>query len=250
MRKKFNTTRREVGSNKKEVRIVQQSKVGKLNSLPSPEANQNNSQVAGLRICNDIAKEMTERVVFLTIEAIVENPSSKYKTGAYIFFDSGSQLTFISERLMQKLKLTPSSKEILTLYTFAAKKPLKKSAQLVEFYLLLKNDDKKLIQAYVISRVSEELQRINEKGESETVLLDLLIGSAYYWDVVKETSEERDAEGCFKITTTLGDAYFEKREASPSKLMFSSALSCHRNVANRPAPVNAEEFRSLETIRN
>ena len=65
---------------------------------------------------------------------------------------------------------------------------------------------------------------------------------------MKETSEERNAEGWYKITTTLGDVYCGKREASSNKSLFSSTLSCHRNVANRPAPVNVEEFWSLEAI--
>ena len=164
---KFNTTRREVGNNEREVIVVQQINVEELSSLPSPESNQNDMQVASLRSCNETVKEITERVVFLTVKAIVENQSSKYKTSAHIFFDSGSQLTFISERLRQKLNLAPLTEEILTLHTFVAKKPLKKLTQLVEFYLLLKNDERKLIQAYVMGKVSEELQRINERRKAK-----------------------------------------------------------------------------------
>lgn len=57
----------------------------------------------------------------------------------------------------------------------------------MEFYLLQINGEKSLIHAYVVNKVPKKLQTGNEKGETDLVQRDILIGSDYYWDIIKET---------------------------------------------------------------
>ena len=45
------------------------------------------------------------------------------------------------------------------------------------------------IQAYVIKKVAERLQSIGVDYEMRWVQPEILIGSDYYWDMVKETPD-------------------------------------------------------------
>ena len=133
------------------------------------EGYKNNLQVTNVKTCSEKANKSCEKVVLLSIKATVENSSNLSKSDTYLFLDSGSQLSFISEKLAQKLNLKPLTEEVLSIYTFAANRPLRRAIQLVEFHLVLRNEERKLIQAYVMNKISEELQAINDNGKTEMV---------------------------------------------------------------------------------
>ena len=122
--------------------------------------------------------------------------SKKQSTG--LLLDYGSQRTYISEDLINKLQLMPSNTEILTVFTFGSTKPKEFETRVVEFGLKLKNGQTMYIQANVVPKITGMIQRapINSEqfeslvkeyqladtlpNELEVSTVELLSGNDYY----------------------------------------------------------------------
>ena len=75
----------------------------------------------------------------MTLKASVNNRLNSNQVGTYLFFDSGSQRSFISKNRTQKLDLISLTEKVLSIQTFESKTPITEATQLVEFNLLLQN---------------------------------------------------------------------------------------------------------------
>ena len=80
------------------------------------------------------------------------NTSKKHSTR--LVLDCGSQRTYISEDLVNKLQLLSNSTEILTVITFGSTKSKEFKTPVVEFGLKLKNGQTMNIQAIVVPKIT------------------------------------------------------------------------------------------------
>ena len=93
------------------------------------------------------------------------NLNTSKKQSTRLILDCGSQRTYITGDLVNKLQLVSNNTEILTFFTFGSTKPKEFKTPVVEFGLKLKNGHTMNIQANVVPKITGMIQRapINSK---------------------------------------------------------------------------------------
>ena len=142
-----------------------------------------------------------EQVLMQTALADTVNLETSKKLSTRLLLDCGSQRTYRSEDLVNKLQLKPSNTEILIVFTFGSTKPKELKTTLVERGLKLKNGETMNIQANVVPKITGMIQRapVNSEqfdplfrgheladtlpDELEVSSVELLIGNDYYSDL-------------------------------------------------------------------
>ena len=71
-----------------------------------------------------------EQVLMQTALAATASLNTSMKQSTRLLLDCGSQRTYISEDLVEKLQLRPNNSEILTVFTFGSTKPKELKLQL------------------------------------------------------------------------------------------------------------------------
>jgi hypothetical protein len=166
----------------------------------------------------------TETSVLLqTAVAEVTNPGSKKSVKARLIFDSGSQQSYISNRIRNVLELPAIGTENLLIKTFGSEKEQPKSCDVVKFSL---NKPGGGIHLYVdafsvetiCSPVSKQKIRVAKASYDHLSSLDLadscdgkvdmpvdiLIGSDYYWQFVTGETRRGKHGGPVAVKTHLG----------------------------------------------
>ena len=143
-------------------------------------------------------------VLFQTAEILIGNPQNNQIVKIRALFDSGSQRTFISERVTKILKLTSEGKENISLNTFANSESRNSFVDHVKLNILPRVDNKN--KSYEISALCLPLiclplkkqprnyvQNLPEFAELKFVdtgdngyEIDLVIGSDFYWSLLRE----------------------------------------------------------------
>uniref|UniRef100_A0A914UNU3 Peptidase aspartic putative domain-containing protein n=1 Tax=Plectus sambesii TaxID=2011161 RepID=A0A914UNU3_9BILA len=171
------------------------------------------------------AARMQQEAVLLTAKTEVSNPDERDKARVvHIFFDCGSERSFITQRLAKKLKLKAQSEETLSVYTFASKEPQKLKAPLVQVGITLKDGTKKIIEASALEMLTNKLQRKALKQEDlqifkqissddfandlpskyEAIAPDILIGSDYFWEFMEPKEMTKCPSGLYLISSKVG----------------------------------------------
>ena len=121
-----------------------------------------------------------------------------------LLLDSGSQRTYMSERLARQLHLQPVLQEPLAVSTFGNTRPFTMDTYVVHFYLLLKDGSRLAMSANVVPNITGAIHRGPTPPEDEAFLralspeqladhlpvssdaasIDLLLGSDYFWNIV------------------------------------------------------------------
>ncbi len=215
-------------------------------------------------------KKLNKSAFLLTATAHVANPDKESEPiKARIFFDCGSERSFVATKLVRKLQLEPSKDEALSLHTFASQKPCVVQSSQVQFNLFLQTGTFIPIQANALpiltgpiqkgelqSEDVQVLKRIPEKyfAESapfceESFVPDILLGLDYFWDLIDPDGKQQLPSGLYllksKLGLILGGRYNHPGvhvNASHAHTIFLSGVQ-----SNQPTP-NVEEFWSLETI--
>ncbi|MCP3660899.1 MAG: hypothetical protein GY696_00135, partial [Gammaproteobacteria bacterium] len=98
------------------------------------------------------------------------DPAKVKIANAQMFFDCGSQRSFISHSMAQKLRLDSLEEEQLTLYTFSAEKAQYKDSYVVEFEILQRDGQKKKICGNALKHLSCTQERLPlEKKDMEYI---------------------------------------------------------------------------------
>nr|CAD2208431.1 unnamed protein product [Meloidogyne enterolobii] len=91
----------------------------------------------------NVALEGEGKALLMTVEVMVSNPrKQENKIPALVFLDPGSQRSFVSKRIAEKLELAPMGKEDYYLSSFGSEKPKKYESELVRIDLLGKNEER------------------------------------------------------------------------------------------------------------
>ena len=146
-----------------------------------------------------------ERVIMQTTTIDLKNGKDEengIKQSVRALLDSGSQRTYISQDITDKLKLTPIDKNLLTIYTFGTTKPKCIETPVVEVTMILKSGFTMKIKANVVPNITGTIERTLFRSETikqtlkqyelaDTIPvkkgscnIDLLIGNDYYADIV------------------------------------------------------------------
>ena len=221
----------------------------------------------------------------LTAKSIIMNPDDESKnTAVKLFFDSGSQRSFITEETANKIALTNLGNESLTIHTFAAKKPQYKNSKLVQFMIPLKDGSTMMIQANAIKgpltnewdkqtlqkQDMEILHQISgtefaDDLNDEQVNPDILIGLDYFWKIINGKKGKELPSGLSLISTELGlmiggKQYFKCPEENGKIQIYTIATNTSMNQSmpciNQYAEAdqslalnpNIEDLWSLESI--
>jgi len=218
-----------------------------------------------------------EQVLMQTalVDTLNLNTSKKHSTR--LLLDCGSQRTYITEDLVNKLQLVSNNTEILTVFTFGSTKPKEFNTPVVEFGLKLKNGHTMNIQANVVPKITGMIQRapINSKqfepflkdhqladtlpSELEVSSVELLIGNDYYSELILP-ERKRLSPGLYLLASHLGwilsgRLLTEERKTSELSMFLMGGHSCQQyqqsfipensEVFMKP---NLDEFWKLETI--
>ena len=195
-----------------------------------------------------------------------------------LLLDCGSQRTYISKYIAEKLQLKEIGKIFLVVHTFGKSKPENIETQIVEIGIRLQSGFTMQLKASVVPNITEKMERQPVKNEireklrrfeladtiptvTESTYIDLLVGNDYYADIV---SMQRVTlyNGLYLLKSKLGWVLSGRTQEQPSRenertmsmLTYSSnrwmsdltSFSCVDNTVEfKP---RLEEFWKLETI--
>ena len=157
-------------------------------------------------------------VLLQTARMTATNFDGSRSTQVKVLFDSGSQRSYVSNRLKTALKLKPVKNETLNLNTFGNSKFRKQNCDLVKLNLEDKDKAKITIEGLSFPVICSSLpSRVNvqefshldgleladdfENDRNEEI--DVLIGSDYYWQIVTAAMKKGES-GPVALSSRLG----------------------------------------------
>jgi len=172
------------------------------------------------------------QVLIQTPTTTALNTSGDHSIPVRMILDSGSQRTYITQKLAKNLKLKLSKPESVTVVTFVSDKPKQITYRPTELRLTLKDGRSILIGASVVPQITGRISRVLINSDnvaflksadweskladtlpngSEHTSIELLIGNGYYFDLLLPRKMEFGA-GLFlfqsKLGWILGGRYF------------------------------------------
>ncbi|XP_052764085.1 uncharacterized protein LOC128206006 [Mya arenaria] len=165
-----------------------------------------------------------EMVLMQTAKASVGNRDTSVHETTRLLFDSGSQRTYITERLANKLGLKPTAEQELKLVTFGSEHTKVIKTKSVNIDITLMDGSCMKLTANVVPTISGTIQRnpltkvlskqmehlINSVDLSDTIpraqettTIDVLIGNDYYLDIVLPQRIEIEP-GLYLLSSKLG----------------------------------------------
>ena len=163
-----------------------------------------------------------KHVLLQTAQAIVFNPDCpSKKLRVRIVMDTGSQKSYVTDRVSERLTLNSAGEQCLSIVTFGALQGESQNCQYFKVGLLLKNGQSQIVTLYSVPVICEPLKshslsecierypHLNElefaddhEGLNE-MQVDILIGSDHYWDLTTGRVQ-RGSDGPVAIHTRLG----------------------------------------------
>ena len=222
-----------------------------------------------------------EQVLMQTATVEVENLEISGKQTIRLLLDTGSQRSYITEQLADKLQLPIKGSETLTVYTFNTSKPRQLQTPVTELRLLTKDGSSLHLRVNVVPKITGTLQRAcfdTKKIEhllkditladsiptsKETASIELLLGSDYYCDIFSgDIQMKQVVPGLNLMASKLGwiltgRIKCQEAQSAPSISMLtytSSPVSAHLaaqfNVQTLPTKQKPQldDFWKLETL--
>ena len=116
-----------------------------------------------------------------------------------LILDGGSQMSYLSERAIDRLKLEPTSLQSLSIATFGSSSRSKRVCPIVNVGVCLRGYPSMPLSLYVMSTIREPLvgqpismcvsqhahllglELADSSDNALNMLIDMLVGSNYYW---------------------------------------------------------------------
>nr|CAA82797.1 gag protein [Ascaris lumbricoides] len=172
------------------------------------------------------------KVLLFCKEVVVSNPQkANCRTKALMFFDSGSQKSYITTRLANRLRLNTTPQK-LSISTFGDCAPQIIQSNRTVISVQLQNGTRKAVRVSTIKRITSNLEVIGDNIEAHFGDLkpselprkirspDILIGHDYFSDFIPLTGIKRLGNGYELIPTKVGyilsSKQAEKKEAAPA----------------------------------
>lgn len=221
-----------------------------------------------------------ETVLMQTASSEVKNPNGANSVKTRMLFDSGSQRTYITEVLADKLGLKPERQEDLKIVTFGRSEAKVVKTSVTTMSLKLLNGEYLQIKANIVPVISGDIPRrfidtstirdldhlinsldladsIPKRGESSRI--DLLIGNDYYLDLILSQKIEV-APGLYFLSSKLGWMLAgrvpgnEMEESVPNMLILTNGINVSKTQVfqqldkDLPVHPNLEDFWNMESI--
>ena len=166
-----------------------------------------------------VKENIKSTILLQTAETIIENPVTSKQVKIKMLFDSGSQRTYISNRIKNFLNLKPESTEQVDVSTFGNPKTNSQSLDIVKINLHTQSSNITLqaisypmictpIKNQLVKFVKEKVENFRDlkfADEGSGDEIDMLIGSDYYWSLVTGRIVESGlSDGLVAIETKLG----------------------------------------------
>ena len=224
---------------------------------------------------------LDETVMMQTALTTVSNPSTHASTVARLFFDSGSQRSYISSDLAQRLHLRASKQEVISLATFGSNTPRTISSKLAKISVKLLDGGYMYMTTNIIPSITgRPIQRVGVDSvklqswahcfsqlpladpipeHSEPCKIDMLLGNDYYLDIVKLERHEVQPRS-FIMSSKLGWILSGRVPIAQSTFPSLSLLSystpamacinvhCQSDTNMHDGNLCVRDFWSLETI--
>ena len=164
-----------------------------------------------------------EMVLMQTAKSEIKNPTNAKSNIVRILLDSGSQRTYITEELANKLQLAKNKEEMIKLVTFGSEKPQIIKTVQTKLSLKLKNGQYLEISANIVPVISGTVQRKAIKFcLSENI--DHLVSSLDLADRIPRESESSPVELLIGNDYYLGIILSQKIEVQPGLYLLASKL--------------------------
>ena len=98
-------------------------------------------------------------VLVQTAKTDIKNPENGLKRNVRMMLDSGSQRTYTTETLANKLKLKMGEKDEIMLVTFGSEKAKRVQTRATKLEVVIKDGSTLQITAHVIPQIAEAIQR-------------------------------------------------------------------------------------------
>ena len=160
-------------------------------------------------------------VLLQTATGNITDPSENKTTTVRILFDSCSQRTHVSNKIVEKLALKPISRQTVTVKTFGKENGQTLNVSEYEFCLkTLNNEMNVYVKALGVNSICDTISgqfvnlaklqhpflnqlKLADRGNFEGDI-DLLIGADLYWSLVSGTVKKDDFSGLVAISSKLG----------------------------------------------
>jgi len=166
----------------------------------------------------------------VTVFKIENDKQPSKKVEAFVFLDSGSQRTYITNDLKEKLKLPVKNHQVLSIGTFASKTPQKIHSSLVDLGIQLKNGEIKTIQANAVPFLTQSLKTASISQDDLAIAInlypdlssseisnntilkpDILIGMDLFWDFFDQVMPLKLPSGLTAVTSKIGIMFSENK---------------------------------------
>lgn len=194
-------------------------------SINQPRSRTPLSEDDGPLVTASVGTNGCRTAALMVVNAQVFNPEKPEKSmDCVIFFDNGSQRTFVSKEMCTKLGLSALMTEQLDINSFGSSKPRSLLTDRVEFSLLLKDGKEMELTGNAVPQKfinhpqmrpelsADDLKHIDKMNDmvlngqlndKKKVKPDILIGSEYFWDFM-ESKPFALPSGLKIIQTKLG----------------------------------------------
>ena len=216
-----------------------------------------------------------EQVLMQTATAEVENLEKSIRQAIRLLLDTGSQRTYITEQLAEKLQLPIKGSETMTVYTFSTSKPRQLQTPVTELRLLMKDGSSLHLRVNVVPKITGTLQRAcfdTKKIEhllqdmsladsiptsKESASIELLLGNDYYCDIFSgDIPMIQVIPGLNLMASKLGwiltgRVKCQDAQSTPSVSMLtytSSPVSAYFTAQFNAQKPQLEDFWKLETL--
>ena len=163
-----------------------------------------------------------KHVLLQTAQATAINPDCPSKTRRIrIVMDTGSQRSYVTDRVREQLALTAAGKQRMTIMTFGATQGGKQVCEYVKVGLMLRNGQCQSLTLFSVPTICEPLashalvdcretyphlaglEFADVPGGTQELHVDILIGSDHCWDLITGRVQ-RGTDGPVAIDTKLG----------------------------------------------
>ena len=170
-----------------------------------PNATPESQNVSNITDAKEMLLTSGSQVQMQTATSIVKNLSGSSSTSVRLILDSGSQRTYVTEKLAKDLHLQLNPPKRLTVVTFGTEKPIYLQYMPSKLQLILKDGEPMVLDVSVIPSITGRITRtplnhddtafLKSKGweskladvlpvKADSSPVEMLIGNDYYFDLL------------------------------------------------------------------
>lgn len=210
---------------------------------------------------------LTSEVPVTILQTAVVHVRKEKDTFEYVkcrlLMDSGSQRTYVTQRIATLLNLPVQEEHRLAVFTFGAERPQEYDSPLVKFHMTTRTNKERVLYANVVPTITQDVPYPKETiSHCENIALaddgsldgrvDILIGNDYYFSFMS-TEKKQIKENLFLVNSQLGWILTGKTDHKPTDdLSVVTFCQCHGTgypyLTEPDLPLRNTDMKSLWTL--